>query len=661
METIILQLNTELGEVVVKGKKKIIEQKVDRLVFNVDATKITEGMNSMEVLEITPLINVRENVLSMSGRGGLIVLINGKEQNMTKEALVSYLQSLNAENLKTIEVFTNPPAKFSSQGNVGIINIKLKKPSNMGVSGILSATLIQRSKLSHRSNLILNYNSNKIQATGVLNYAHAKKEVRDFSEYHFLQNNETVTEIKDRNYTVSMPIADIKLNYSISKNSDIGVMSNFGNYKIESFAENKFNAKAYDYNQAMQYDYQIVSLYTDNRFNKNEINAQFNYMNKSITNTGSIYEKSNPIFKLSGDLQNQIITGQIDTKFPLKLFNLETGVKFSNIVNETFVDYTDTTNRKDLFNYDEKIYAAYTSVNKKTNDIWSIKLALRYEMTNSKTNNQTYKYDKLFPSVYVLCKLNENNKLSFNYSKRIERPDIHSLNTYRTYTSPNSYSSGNALLQPYYMHNIDVVYTLKNTNFRLYYNREKGVIGTYFYRNNYGVLVNTFDNLFSTTSIGFDISKSFKITKFWSGYFSVNSYYNNTNSENSLVPYQEGWANYMYLLNSFSISRRMRFTVSYWNYLPRKESNNNWEYRANLTAAINIMVLNNLIIKIKAKDIFNQDKAKFHSYTNDAEVIRNNDFQNRAVGITITYLFGKMQVRGSQKKLDLDEQNRIAQ
>uniref|UniRef100_A0AAU6WQ28 TonB-dependent receptor n=1 Tax=Chryseobacterium endophyticum TaxID=1854762 RepID=A0AAU6WQ28_9FLAO len=113
-------------------KKKLLERKADRMIFNVEASIASQGMDGSETLANVPMIKVDENLgsISITGKSSVNVMINGRMLNLSGQALLNYLRSIRSENIAKIEVITTPPAKYEAQGNSGLINIILKKNPN---------------------------------------------------------------------------------------------------------------------------------------------------------------------------------------------------------------------------------------------------------------------------------------------------------------------------------------------------------------------------------------------------------------------------------------------------------------------------------------------------------------------------------------------------
>jgi hypothetical protein len=136
----------KIEEVTMNGKKILVQRKVDRLVYNVQNSMLSQGSSGTEVLAGTPLLQVDENkgLLSIAGKNGVSVMVNDRMLNISGAELINYLRNLRSENILKIEVITTPPAKYEAQGNSGIINIILKKNQNLGWNGYLTTSYAQK-------------------------------------------------------------------------------------------------------------------------------------------------------------------------------------------------------------------------------------------------------------------------------------------------------------------------------------------------------------------------------------------------------------------------------------------------------------------------------------------------------------------------------------
>src|SRR5690606_499162 len=124
---LVLEPALQLEEVFLETGKKLIERKVDRLVFNVENSIAASGGDALEALRLVPRVKVQNDVVSIVGKGGIAIMVDDRLLRITGDELTAFLKSIKADDIKSIEVVTNPPARYSAEGNSGLINIKLKK------------------------------------------------------------------------------------------------------------------------------------------------------------------------------------------------------------------------------------------------------------------------------------------------------------------------------------------------------------------------------------------------------------------------------------------------------------------------------------------------------------------------------------------------------
>ncbi|MBU1820893.1 MAG: outer membrane beta-barrel protein, partial [Bacteroidetes bacterium] len=159
---------TELNEVQVTGKKAFIEQQIDRMVVNVEGSIIGSGSTALEVLQKTPGVTVdyQNELIQLNGKEGVIVQIDGRQTYLSQQDVVALLRTMSSDNIATIELITNPGARYDAQGNSGIINIRLKKNSNLGTNGALSVAGGSGRFHRERASLQLNNRTAKLNMFG---------------------------------------------------------------------------------------------------------------------------------------------------------------------------------------------------------------------------------------------------------------------------------------------------------------------------------------------------------------------------------------------------------------------------------------------------------------------------------------------------------------
>ena len=150
--------NHKIDEVQVSAKRTILEVKSDRTIFNVQGTINSVGENGLNLLRKAPRVTLdNNNNISVMGRSGVLIYVDGKRVPLAGDELSNYLQNISAEQIDRIEIFTSPGAKYEAQGNAGIIDIRLKKDKNVGFNATISSSYSQGKYGIGNGNAIFNY------------------------------------------------------------------------------------------------------------------------------------------------------------------------------------------------------------------------------------------------------------------------------------------------------------------------------------------------------------------------------------------------------------------------------------------------------------------------------------------------------------------------
>ena len=482
-----------IKEVEISDRKNTIEKKIDRLVFNVENTISSSGSSAYEVLSKTPLVQISGNSISIIGKGSVGVLLNDRYFYLSGEDLINYLKSIPADDIKSIEVITTPPAKYDASGGA-LINIITKKHTLLGTNGTISSSYTQAFYPTGQVGLNLNHRTKKTNVFGSFSYNKGSIRPMEKTNMVYLDRifNQTEYTKRDGNSLNTSLGFEYELNF---KHSISGLYSNSTNRVISL---NNSNA---DY---LQQNYFIDStMLTNTKYNKsssiNSINLNYTGLLDSVgkkinvnANYTRYYNNRERYFSAYTDNyiqinnvsnynnSNQLInigTLNIDMEHPNKFLKLDYGIKlnwinnhsdnsiFNNVNSLQILD----TNQSNNFIYDEKTQAGYINAYKKINK-FEIQAGLRLENTTlegftpsskGKINTVNRIYFNLFPTAYFLYNINDNNILSFSYDRRIDRPAYNALNPFRFYSTPYIYSEGNPYLKPTYYNTIDLSYTLK--------------------------------------------------------------------------------------------------------------------------------------------------------------------------------------------------------
>ncbi|AZB30972.1 outer membrane beta-barrel family protein [Chryseobacterium balustinum] len=547
-----------ISEVIIQSSHRDLKLNQGNIVMNVSGNKdFKTSTNILEVLRKTPGVTVdSEDGIFIGGRVSPAIFINGKPVVMSNQELQSYLRSLSPEMVESLEVNTNPSSKYDAEFK-GIIDIKLKKNTNLGwIGNYIGNTSVNKFNYKENS-LNLSYNTQKISYNVQLGYNNGISTYRYNALQRLANTNvmRTQTYQKDdaKIYTIQVGI-DYKLN---DKNRfGVNVRSNFRDserIRLGSlYTLNKdetqliFNTGSKNPINYFQDNYGIS---TDYSFQHKNFKLSFlgNYLSVKNKQEDDFLNSDKPNSQLlsywKSDLLNKIIiyTGQIDVSQIIGDATFDAGLKLSDTKTNNMIRY-DTLSvnqqfvfdpaRSNQFSYKEKIFAGYWAYSQKFNNL-QINAGLRFENTQSISNAVTVdsvvsrNYLKWLPSFSVSYAFNKSSELSFSYSRKMTRPVFSQLNPFRFYYSPLNYWIGNPYLQPSFTNQIKATYRYKNWVTAFTIGKETDVMTRYpIYNPETNVLEFLGTNLPYRNFASLETSFPVKITKWWNINTQFAGYYN---------------------------------------------------------------------------------------------------------------------------------------
>jgi outer membrane receptor protein involved in Fe transport len=584
---------SQLQNVTVSAKKPFIQKLTDRIVVNVESSMLNAGSTAIEVLERSPGITLDQNDnISLRGRAGVIIMIDGKPTPMSGQDLANYLRGLPSSAIERIDIIINPSAKYDAAGNSGIIDIRMKKDQRFGTNGTFTAGIGQGKYPKANTGATLNYRNKKVNIFGNYNYAYRENLNHLIINRNFYDNGVFKGSDDKDNYghqSFNSNTARIGADFFPSKKTIIGFVVNG---TLNGF-DRKANMTTIVNNEQNQPDFKFLSLGTNNDHFKNavsninfkhtfdstgkELTADLDYgifKSSSLTRTTSSFYNLDNTPKteddiLDGDQRGDLRfkTGKIDYVNPMKKgAKLEAGFKTSFVSSDNDAKFwqilsggpevdSGKTNR---FFYNENNNAGYVNFSKqyKKSDF---QLGLRGEQTNLKTRqvqgDKRYKNDyfRLFPSAFFNYKLKEEQTLGISVSRRIDRPGYSQLNPFLFQIDPSIYGTGNPFLKPQMTWSYEMSYTVKSLNFTLGYShttdvqtvvlsRIKDVIPDFVIKpgQSENITVQIPVNLSSSDYIGVTATAPVKVSKGWNMINNLNFYYNKFNGNLGGVELDKG-------------------------------------------------------------------------------------------------------------------------
>lgn len=547
-----------ISEVVIRSPSKNMKLSDGNIIMSVSGNKdFKTSANLLEVLRKTPGISVdQEGAILMGGRISPAVFIDGRPVAMSSLELQAYLRSLSPEMVESLEVNGNPSSKYDAEFK-GIIDIRLKKNSNLGWKGNYNGN-INTNRFSYGENALnLSYNTEKVAYSlqtsynsGISTYRY--QALQKLANTNIMRTN-TYQEDEGKVYSLAGG-ADFRLN---DKNRlSFNVRENFrSNERTRSgslYAANKdeshlvFNTESENPTAYSQENYGLTVDYT---FRNKGFNLSFmgNYLSVKNKQKDDFINKDKSTSQLlsywKSDLLNKIDiqTAQIDISQKIGNSDLEAGIKYSRSDTNNNIRY-DTLSadshfiydpeRSNRFSYKEKIAAGYISYSHKLGKL-QVKAGLRLENTDSISDAVTKdsvvarNYLEWLPSFSASYPFNPSNELSFSYSRKITRPVFSQLNPFRFYFSPLNYWIGNPYLQPSFTSQVKLTYRYKNWITSIIVGKEKDVMTRYpLYNPETNVLEYLGANLPYRKFASVETSFPVKITKWWNMTSQIAGYYN---------------------------------------------------------------------------------------------------------------------------------------
>jgi hypothetical protein len=698
-----------LNEVVVLAKKHLIEQKIDRMVVNVDASPANVGLTAFEVLERTPGVTIdRDGNISLKGKNNVIIMIDGKPTFLSNAEVANLLRSLSSTQLDQLEIMTNPPAKFDAEGNAGVINIKTKKNKARGFNGSLTTGAGMGNMFRSNNSLSLNYRKDKFNYFSNYSYNYngnmqemdIKRRFSDATSGETLSYFNQTSEREGHRYAQTLKVG---MDFFASKKTTYGVVLT----GMHNPSNDESNGVTYimDPNGKLQTrmdaNSRVDALWKHAGINFNfrhqfdstgrEISADADYLgynNKTnqLLSSDFFNEAGNPNAPnetFLTTMPNQIKIGslKVDYVHPLKNgAKFEAGVKSSYVVTDNIANYEIWENgeweldndRSNQFKYNENINAVYVNGSRQFNKKWSGQLGLRLENTigvgEQVTSNEKFdrNYTQLFPTGYLGYKANEQNQFAISYGRRITRPSYQDMNPFIFYLDKFTFQVGNPYLRPQFSHNVDLTHTFKGfLTTTLNYTNTTDIIMQVLQQDD--ATNSTYvqmGNIAKQMQLGMSISAGFPITKWWTTNLFANGFYNAFEGPINGTDVKLSAPGFMgNMQNILKFKKGWGAEVSGFFRSRTQEGVFTSQSMGQMSLAASKQVLKGKgSVRLNIRDPFDWQMFRGSSVYGNVDVRVRNQWDNRTVYASFTYRFGKP-IQGPQVKRkssgSTEEQNRV--
>ena len=680
-----------LDDVSVLAKKLPYKREIDRTIISLENEPNTQGSSVLDILERTPgvILDRQNNSLSMLGKDGVNVMINGKMTYMPTSALVQFLNGMSSDNVKSIELITTPPSKYDAEGNSGYINIELKKRLDEGINGNLSAT----------NSFSYNDNESQRSISGGFTASSPKNNIN--FNYSFMDNEIPGDGFFTRTYTnqtplletrsiffngVDIPSHNIRFSYDYMIKEKLEIGTSITGY---SSVEDQNSTTRYEEGQDINYEFVRkelkdwknvqINLFANYKISEDtNIELSYDILDyENYTNYNALFEEQIENLPLEIFTEKEspfdIRVSKLDFEsLLLKKIKITAGIKyvksdFTNI-NSVNIDGEIQEKYSNQSILDEHILAGYSQANFDITKKIKMQAGFRYEYTDTYVHSgfgDTFidrEYGNLFPSLFLGYKLNDFNNLNISYSKRISRPAFTDMAPMLIFLDLNTAVFGNLSLRPSYSRNYQIDYRYKSVGLSAQYSNENDVFARFSptidtETNFITYSPNNLDKRETITAIlNFPIipTKNWKIRYFTSlSYSEVNGLVDTRLINNSITSLRFN------MNNDFNITDS--FTIQVVGFYQTKRNLNNGGYMrpmGKLDISAQKKIDENIILTLNGTNLLNTMKFRPMIDTPELNLLQQAEFNflKPQAKITLTYNFGNSNVK--TKKIKSSEESK---
>ncbi len=701
-----------LSELQVVGQGTQMRFDIDRKVFSVDQNIAAAGGSATEVLQNIPSVDVdNEGNVSLRSSQNVEVWINGKPSGLNADNRAQILQQMPAESIESVEILTNPSAKFNPEGTAGIINIVLKKNRKAGYYGSVSAGLLysENSKPGGTLGANINYTSSKFDAYMNIGYRRMNFNGGGSTQRYNLAGLDTLS-LLEQNSTQNRSFGGVFLrggiDYYLNQKNTLSLsgFGMFGDGTSNSIIDNTltaFPAKKLlrDYTRN-NYDYDTrngMNLSLDYKYDIDKKGSNFiasvSYSQHKRTSSENYKQTDNLANLISSDISQEMTgqngewlfkadytrkfteTNRLEAGWQSNVSNrLSPGYGFDNLKNQEIYAYYN------VFDYNEQNHAAYVTYGDRFFDKLSLQAGLRAEHFTRSSNYEYKDADnnwakktisiepkstfQLYPSAYLSYSLPNKNEVQLNYTRRVNRPRGRQVNPFRDYSDSTNISYGNPDLNPEFSSALEFNYIKNWENHTLststYYRYTDNVIQQVQFIND-GTMESTFMNVAKSTYTGAELVAKNRLFRILNLTSSLNLYYNKLDSSVYVNPYNTAISTVIPQQSSFSWSGKIIANMMLGKTTSAQIMG---EYSAPRILAQGIQQSSysidlglrqtffdrNLSLNLMVRDLLNSRRFNATTQGKGFYQISESYFHGRMIGLTATWNFGNMKPKISQQR-----------
>ena len=699
---------TELNEVVIQGEKAAMQLGIDKKVFSVDKSLVSEGGTATDLLANVPSVQTdMDGNVSLRGSSGVRVLIDGKPSLIGGGDVSVILQSIPASSIETVEVITNPSSKYDAEGQSGIINIVLKKNSKLGLNGNVALTAGTRE--SYNANTSLSFQNKKVNIFGNYSYRSGNRPGGGYNNIEYLNatpegttfaNQNTDSRSHDQGHNVKAGI-----DYTLAEKSIISFSGGFNvrdNDRNESLFINQFNAanspvklsNRFNQNEGKGNSFDLnLDFVQKFKKPKEELTFNLNYSEGNNDNYQNyrtdVYFQTNSANDLVlernlRDGWNRNYNIQADYTRPVgKAGRIEAGYRSQfrdskSVTDASTLDSLDIFQKNfivsNAFESSEQIHALYLNYQNQIGN-FGYQLGLRGEDAELNTTSGRFQeaggtvytpgkidYTRLYPSVFVSQKLKNEQQVQLSYTRRVNRPRGWDTNPFLDVSDPLTWSQGNPNLKPEDVHAFEFGYSK--------YFKKVSIISSLYYRqtndiiqrvrsepNAEGITITTPQNLTRNQATGVELISRVDVAKPWNFTANVNLYQSKINGAPQYgIEERSGFTWNANLTNNFNLPYNitMQLRADYRAPEVMAQGKRNAMYGVDAGAKYEFPDKKSSL-SLNVRDVFSTRRWSMTTEANNSIVDFERYMQGTMANLTYSYRFGKTTFTAKKPKREQEQ------
>ena len=694
----------QLSEVEVVAARPIVEVKADRTNFNVSGNINSTGSNAIGLLRKAPMVMVdQNNEISIAGRPGAAVYIDGDPAPFSGDQLAIYLQSLTADQIDRIEIITNPGVEYDAQGAAGIIDIIMKEEKGDGLLGSIAGTISKGKEFRSNVNSMLKYSAKKLDIGSNLSFG----KTNNITALDFFSNQNEVFLDGNISSLGVQRFRNFQLNgdYNLNKKSKIGFdfnklnMSNHQSETTNIDLTNTLNQMLPDSvlvtngvdtttakHTQLAFDYEFKNRLKGTVWKLKSNHGKFN--NVTFRNQPNRYFDPETNQEISSADTNQELPAtininsiKVDHSKEINDKVIKAGAKINQIKNENlFGIASETPDSNSIFelqefDYKERTFALYGGFSG-TAGKFNYQLGLRSEWTKATGESELLSYSRqdttvqfsyfnLFPNVVVGYQIKPNLSISTSYSRRIRRPDFSTLNPFTSQSNDLNFEQGNPILNPEIVNSLELGLTFKyRYNLNLIYSDAANQItpfNTPVGETDQNASLFSWNNINKNKQYSLSLSAPIAVTKWWDSFnmISLNRSVFQSSFDGPLEDINSNATIFsIFNQNTFKLPIQFSGDINFrymgeglYNGVVKNKAI--WELSAGIKRSL---FENKMNVSLTIHDIFNttniKNNSSFSGLSSDYAI----NFDNRRVALTLSYQFGKKTKFLMPNQLNFDEE-----